>query len=339
MTSLIDEEIASNPRLVGVAEVLAHYGESRVDDDRNGPTIGIHIEHLLKFWGDKVLADVKTSSCAAYVKWRCAQTWTAPGAKSGRNISDQTAARELTDLSAAIRFWHKEHMLTSVPVVSKPPIRLPAADWLTETEFQRLIMVARGNRWVASSVETREPIWQLSARPQEHLERFISIGFYQGSRHGGILRQRWTRSANHGFFDMETRTCYRSGPEERQTNKRETWCRIHDRLFPKLEEWKKSDRAKNIDFVIHQNGKPILRIHQAFATAVKYAYLDRRDIDGSPREKTPTPHILRHSRATLMLRAGVSTSEVSRFLGMSEKMVEERYGHTHVEYQRAAARS
>jgi integrase len=52
---------------------------------------------------------------------------------------------------------------------------------------------------------------------------------------------------------------------------------------------------------------------------------------------TPTPHILRHTRATLMLQAGVPPHEVGEYLGMTVKMVLETYGHTHSEYQKRAA--
>ena len=97
------------------------------------------------------------------------------------------------------------------------------------------------------------------------------------------------------------------------------------------------------------------------------ACLDRRDIDGTYRVSDlaaglaadlseedeeylpdgdagdadelgwPSPHILRHTRATLMLRAGIPPVEVGEYLGMSLAMVLRVYGHTSSEYQRAAA--
>ncbi|QJR17639.1 tyrosine-type recombinase/integrase [Pelagibacterium halotolerans] len=335
----LDEEIASNPKLVSVAQVLAFYGHSKRNDAGNREFIGIHIEHLLGYWGDKVLAQVKRSTCEGYVEWRCAQTWAPPGAKIKKPVSDQTAARELNTLSAAIGVWHREHMLTAVPVVTRPGKRMKTPDWLTEIEYERLTRCAMGDRWVASDVATRQPIWENNKRPQEHLARFIHIAFFQGSRHGGILRQRWSRGDMHGYFDMTTRTCHRSGPGEPKTRKRETACRIHDRLFPMLEEWRQADRKKGIDLVIHVDGEAIDRIDQSFATAARHAGLDRRDVDGSMRETMPTPHILRHTRATLMLLAGVPTAEVAYYLGMTEAMVETTYGHCHVEYQKRAAAS
>lgn len=88
------------------------------------------------------------------------------------------------------------------------------------------------------------------------------------------------------------------------------------------------------------------RVDKAFKAAALLAGLDRRDIDGVMRIDNadpaddmgiPTPHILRHTRATLMLQAGLSPREVGEYLGMSTKMVEEVYGHHHVEFQTGAA--
>jgi integrase len=40
-----------------------------------------------------------------------------------------------------------------------------------------------------------------------------------------------------------------------------------------------------------------------------------------------TPHILKHTCATLMLQRGISTWRVARLLGTSEAVIERTYGH------------
>lgn len=332
----IDEDIASNPKLVMIAEVLAHYGEAQLGTS-NAELVGYHIPRLLDFWGEKTLSQIRASSCDAYVEHRTSMVWYSPGAKTGKPVSDQTAARELDTLSAAIGVWHREHNLVSVPLITKPQKADAFADWLTEIEYQRLVKAAQGYLWAASDIATREPIWERDGRPQPHLERFIHIGYFQGSRHGGILKQRWTPGRLHGYYDFHTMTCHRTGPAVKQTRKRETPCRIHDRLFPMLVAWKAADVIAGVDHVIAVDGEPIGRINQSFKTAVLNARLEYRQIDGSKRDELPTPHILRHTRATLLLGAGVSVRDVGEYLGLSEKMVRDVYGHTHVEYQRHAA--
>lgn len=147
-------------------------------------------------------------------------------------------------------------------------------------------------------------------------------------------------------MDITGPTIHRSGPKEAKTRKRAPACRIPDRLLPRLVAWREADLAIGVDQVVHEHGEPIARISKGFRGAAIPACLDRRDIDDSPRIGNtdpaddlgwPTPHILRHTRATLMMRAGVPPHVVGEFLGMSLKMVLERYSHHHPDYQQRAA--
>ena len=44
------------------------------------------------------------------------------------------------------------------------------------------------------------------------------------------------------------------------------------------------------------------------------------------------PHVLRHSRATTLMKAGVSLWEASKSLGMSVAVLEAVYGHWHPDF-------
>ena len=57
-------------------------------------------------------------------------------------------------------------------------------------------------------------------------------------------------------------------------------------------------------------------IKRAFNTACNKAGLE--DV---------TPHTLRHTCVTWLMQRGRSTWETGQFVGMSEQMVRERYGH------------
>jgi site-specific recombinase XerD len=50
-----------------------------------------------------------------------------------------------------------------------------------------------------------------------------------------------------------------------------------------------------------------------------------------------TPHVLKHSCATLMLQNGVSTWNVAGLLGTSEAVIRKVYGHHALEHLRGAA--
>ncbi|SFL00393.1 tyrosine-type recombinase/integrase [Methylorubrum salsuginis] len=378
-----DDPANQDPRLVSVAAALAFYlsvldrKEQAIEDKigagggggrsagGNAALAAIHVVTLLRHWGDKKLAQVRGQTCRAYVVARTAERHRPRGSKGpGKPISEQTARRELQTLSAAIGAWHREFTLTSRPVVSMPVAGQGHPDWLTEREYARLLRVAQGWRWISSDLATGEPEWQRAPDTpfvaqwrasagdafieDDHLERFLEIGFATGTRSGAILDTRWARHRVDGHMDLTARTYHRCGPDAPSSRKNQPPCRIPDRLLPRLVEWREADRRKLPDstHVVHERGAALSRVDKAFGRLAALAGLDRRDIDGvmrvgnaDPRDDLgmPSPHILRHTRATLLLQAGVSPREVGEFLGMSTKMVERVYGHHHVEYQARAA--
>lgn len=367
-----DDPTNQDPRLVSIATALAFYGQA-MEGTSNASLVGHHIANLLRHWGGKSLAQIKAASCRAYVEARCKERWRPPGSKGeGKLVQPSTAGRELQTLSAAVGHWHREFTLHARPVVTLPAKGKAHVDWLTEVEYARLLRVTQGWRWISSDVATREPEWQKAPDTpfvaawkeragadfvhDDHLERFVEIAFYSGTRSGAILGLRWKRDRIDGWVDFNGVTLFRSGPEAPPSRKRQPPCRIHDRLLPRLLEWRKADMAIGlrdgegkpmpVTHVVHERGVALGRVDGAFGRAAWLAGLDRREIDGSLRVGNPdpdddlgmpTPHILRHTRATLMLRAGVPPHEVGEYLGMTVKMVLEVYGHTHAEYQKRAA--
>lgn len=360
----------SNPRLVSVAACLTFYG-ARMEGTKNAALVGQHIVHLLRLMKGLTLAQVRGSVCRGYVESRCAETYTKPGWKVSKPIKPATARRELGTLSAAINAWHREYNLSSVPVLELPKPGKGHPDWLTEGEFERLLKAASGFRWAASDLATREPIWEpiegLRTEPGEQLPRFLQIAFYSGTRSAAVLDLRWRKHKVAGFVDFPTVTLFREGPEAPESRKRQPPCRIHDRLLPLLKAWRDEDLKAGVSRVVHRNGAAVKRVSKGFRMAAIRACLDRREIDGTyrvadlaagldaelaeedegymPEEGEgdademgwPSPHILRHTRATLMLRAGIPPVEVGEYLGMSLAMVLKVYGHTSSAYQRAAA--
>lgn len=362
----------SNPRLVTVPACLTFYGR-RMEGTSNAQIVGQHIEHLLRHMGKLTLAQIRGDVCRAYAVARLAEPYMRKGWKRAKLPKASTVRRELVTLSAAVNLWHAEYNLASVPKIVKPPDGKGHPDWLTEREFERLLKAAQGYRWVATSLATREPIWERIEGVRDEigdlLVRFMLIGFYSGTRSAAVLNLRWRRHRVAGYVDLHAVTLFREGPEAPESRKRQPPCRIHDRLMPHLQAWRETDLAAGVARVVHRNGAPVLRVSKGFRLAAVRACLDRRDIDGTYRVRDlaaglsaaaameedgdegympeededadelgwPSPHILRHTRATLMLRAGVPPVEVSEYLGMSLAMLLKVYGHTAAEYQRAAA--
>jgi integrase len=82
-----------------------------------------------------------------------------------------------------------------------------------------------------------------------------------------------------------------------------------------------------VGYVVHFRGAQISRPVRSWDRA--------RVAAGLP--EYVVPHILRHSRATHMLKAGVPLWEVSNALGMSVKVLAEVYGHHSPDWQKDAA--
>ncbi|WP_147019871.1 MULTISPECIES: site-specific integrase [Methylobacteriaceae] len=363
-----DDPANKDPRLISIATCLAHYGALQ-EGTKNAALTGQHLTHLLRHWKGKTLAQVTGKTCRAYTAARTGETYSAPGSKKVKFVQVPTARRELQTLSAAIGAWHKEFTLTAKPVVSLPEAGEAHPDWLTEGEYARLLKAAQGWRWASTDLATREPQWEridgLPHDPSDHLARFCEIGFYSGTRSAAILDLRWRRHRIAGFIDFASTTLFRCGPEAPVSRKRQTPCRIHDRLLPLLSAWREADLAKGIGRVVSDHGTEIKRVSKGFRLAAIRACLDLREIDGTYRvgggavgydedgdeadvPETeddagidemgwPTPHILRHTRATLALAKGVPVQEVAEFLGLTPGVVLKTYGHTASEYQKRMA--
>jgi integrase len=158
-----------------------------------------------------------------------------------------------------------------------------------------------------------------------HLQRFILIALYTGTRSGAVLNLSWLASTASGFIDLERGVLYRSGSNQRKTNKRQPPVAIPARLQAHMRRWATMDGS--IRHVIHWNGSSIKRIHKAFDSAVAKAGLSDDVV----------PHTLRHTCATWLMQAGVEIWQAAGFLGMSPQMVERVYGHHSASYQKQAA--
>lgn len=138
-----------------IAATLAAYGSEVAPAMPSARNIGYHITNLLKWWGDKRVADITPKACKEYVK-----TKTAPA-----------AAADLKVLKASVKYWNTEYgPLDAAPQFWRPPGNEPKDRWLTKSEAARLL-------------------W--AARRYQHMRRMILLGLYTGSRPGVILSLRW----------------------------------------------------------------------------------------------------------------------------------------------------
>ena len=298
---------------IPIADVIALYVRE------HGPTvlrpdfIAATAAPILEWWGTKTLADVRGETCRAYIKWRTSQAVrqhpnsTLPP----RPVSMATARHDLKTLRAAIRFWNAERgPLPALPVVTVPSATEGATRWLTRSEMARLLNAAR-------------------LQPHgRHLCRFLLIGFYTGTRSAAIFGLSWQENAKSGWINLEGGVIHRRGVGQTETNKRQPPVRIPKDLLPHLRRWQRADAVKGYSFVVHDGGRPISKLRRSWATARKVANLDIEVV----------PHTLRHTCATHLMQNNVPIFEAAGFLGMDPKMLTDRYGHHHPDFQQNAAK-
>jgi integrase len=303
-----------HPDQVLIGDCLAVYCE------KHGPTIArphglaLEVERLAEFFGDRPVAEVTEQLCNAYVQWRCAQTDKRATRNKGRSIKPTTAKRELVTLSAALNWCFRNKHLDRPVVVNLPKVAEPRERFLTRKDVAALLWAALGfNR-----DGTRNRF-----RINRHLARFILIGLYTGTRHDAILRLQWMASTSGGWFDLDSGVLYRRPQDAIETNKRRTPSPIPPRLMPHLRRW----RRLSTQYVIEYDGKPI-------ASQLRRAWKGAREMAGLGADVTP--HVLRHTCATLMLQNRISTWDVAGVLGTSESVIRKTYGHHSVEHLRRA---
>lgn len=212
-----------------------------------------------------------------------------------------SSRRELAFLSAALKHWHSEHgPLKVMPTVVMPPAPTPRSHWMTREQAARFL-------------------WE--ARQTPHLARFFIIGWYTGSRRSVICGLRWS------MIDMKARIMHRKPPGAPQPrNKRAPPVRMGDRLMAHMRRWKRLD-GKDADYLIRYQNKRVKNPKRAWDECCERAKMPAH----------VTPHILRHTRATNMMKQGVPIWEASKALGMSVAILEKVYGHHHPDWQKEAA--
>jgi integrase len=293
-----------HPSRVLIADVLSHYGEHHGPTTRRADLIGVAIGKLVEFFGDKTLSTITGITCNAYVRWRTQQL-NARAKRDGRPIKVSTARRELVVLGAALRWCWKEGKIDRLIPISLPSQPGPRQRHLNRSEVAALLAGALG--WDRYGVRHRTKI-------NRHLARFILIALYTGTRHDAILRLRWIPNTDSGWIDLASGVMYRRASGAVDKGKRRPPVPLTPRLLPHLRRWRRATTTHVIEYA----GRPLnSKERRAWRTARELAGLGP-DV---------TPHVLRHTCATMLLQLGVSVYDVAGVLGASEDVIRRTYGH------------
>jgi integrase len=128
------------------------------------------------------------------------------------------------------------------------------------------------------------------------------------------------------MVDLDARIMHRRAPGIAETKKRTPPVRMGRRLISHLRRWKRLD-GHGAKFILQYGLGPSRDMGSAWRAA--------RILSGLSEDVTP--HTLRHSRATHLMRQGVDAWQAARSLGMSLEMLETTYGHHKPDWQSDAA--
>ncbi len=270
------------------------------------------IADVLSVYGSEVAPLKKSATNIAYhisnlLKWWGTKTVAEISAKSCREYAatkaSQGAAADLKILKLAVAHWHDSSEygpLNVMPVFWRPEGNPPKERWLTRSEAARLLR---------------------AAKPYPHLRRMIVIGLATGTRPGAILALKWDQV---DWASGVLSRLPRGAAQDAKNKKRSPPVRIGRRLGAHLRRWQRLDGA--IEYICHLDGQPVADPHTSWRKVIAAAGLEG-----------VTPHTMRHTRATWMMRAKVPIWEAAGFLGMTTKTLERVYGHHSPEWQERAA--
>lgn len=270
-----------------IADVLAIYGQERGPEVASPETIGFRIRALLSFWGDRPASSIKGATCRAYAR--------------SRPVSDSTARRELAVLRAALSHCEREGYLIHAPKLWLPPSAPPKDRWLTLNEAARFVQ---------------------AAKPWPHLQRFILLGLYTGSRSGVLLSLQWQPNTEGGHVDLVQGVLYRQPAAAKRTKKRAPPIPLPRQLWVLLRRWRPSSRQ----WLIEWKGRPVKKLKRSWALAREAAGLGE-DV---------TPHTMRHTAATWMMQKNAQIHEAAGLLGMDVDTLRRVYGHHHPDFMASA---
>jgi integrase len=215
---------------------------------------------------------------------------------TSKGWADGTRRKMVAILTAALNHAQRTRLIRDVPFFERPAPVAPRDVWLDEADEARIYALAMG----LGMGQERLP----------RLTRFIALALDSGQRKAAILGLRWSQvDLGRGVIDFRVAGA---------TSKKQSVLPIPARLRPLLE---RAYQERVSDYVLDTPAA----VDQVFGTFMSRA--GHADV---------TPHALRHTCATLMLRAGVPVWEVAGVLGNSPDMVQKVYGHHAPEHLRGA---
>jgi integrase len=208
-----------------------------------------------------------------------------------KTVKMNTIRRELTDIKAILN-WAVKRRPPLLPMNPVRDYKLPVADD------------------AVISPPTKAEVDAILKCANERLFRAIKIAWYTGLRPGAVelLSLRWD-SVLWDTGIIRITSADKGGARLREVP-------IHPEFEIELIKWKEKDNNP-IGPIIHQNGRPILRLNAAWRFAKKNAGITRR----------LRLYDLRHFFVTTAIEAGCDYKTLSEIVGSSPETLRKHYQH------------
>lgn len=299
------QEKDRHPTQVKICDVINYYARTKATEHKKPEEFAYRARVILEYvGGDTTVSKINADWCKMYLK------------SNGENVY---ANRQLKDIRAALNHYRRAGYISEVPALTFGKESRPRPDWLTRSQAARLL-------WAAYRMRQSWKGQESDRRTGAHLAKFILIGLYTGTRSGAICGAAFEPNDKTGHIDLEEGIFHRKSEKVAETKKRQPDAPINDRLLAHIRRWHAKGLSEN--YVIEWNGVPVKSVKKAFRTARIAAGLGPEI----------TPHILRHTAATwLMKNPAVTVWQAAGLLGMSVETLVNVYGHHDIEHTREAA--
>ena len=188
---------------IPVSDVIAVYARDVAPDHSRPEESSRRLGRLLKFFGNKTLADINGALQRQYLKQASSQS---------------VAARDLTDLRSAINHHRKEGLHDKIVSVITPPQIIPRERWLERSEAAKLLWAA----W-------RKP-------RSKHIAKFILIALYTGRRATVVMNASFIKEGGRPWVDLQ-RGFLRPPEGVKITKKRNPTIPLPAKILTHLRAW------------------------------------------------------------------------------------------------------
>lgn len=229
-------------------------------------------------------------------------------------ISSGTLRREMTSLKAVLNWAIKKKLISRDTM---PEFEMPASGAARAAHLEPDQEQWFWDQAIAWGHRTDLPLRSRDAAYRVML--FVTIGMSTAARRGAIYQLTWNR------IDLARKTIDFRVPGQRTTRKRKVQVPIATRLLPVLQE--AAARAPQDAL-----GRPMGRV-LGDAGCIRRAFIAFAEIVGMP---WVTPHVLRHTWATLAALNGVPWDHMANIMGDDIKTIIANYVHYRPDYLRSS---